>query len=351
MAQWMTQRRYSPIGVDIGSRSVKLLQFDATRTRVHESARWDLPPTRPELQKQRDHQIIEAVGRAREGHDFRGRQAVLCLGAEDLFVQNIRVAQADGDELKKIVHFEAAGRLPYRSDEAEIRYFEAADVRQGDSVRREVILMACHRPVIERIVGLAERAELTPVAIDVEPAALLRCYGKQFRRDDDQQRRVMFVNVGGSNTTVVIAGGTDVLFVKYINVGGRHLDEAVARHLEMDLPDAVALRRHNGDRRADQQDPEVARSIEESIRPVLEQLANELSACLRYHSVTFRGQSLSQIVLGGGEASQALADWLAGRLDLACEPGNPLRTYENATSSGRTGQWDVVAGLALRETN
>ena len=351
MVQWMTQRRYSPIGVDIGSRSVKLVQFDATRTRVHESARWDLSPARPELQKQRDHQIIEAVGRAREGRDFRGRQAIFCLGAEDLFVQNIRVAQAAGDELRKIVHFEAAGRLPYSSEEAEIRYFEAADVRQGDSVRREVILMACHRPVIERIVELAETAGLVPVAIDVEPAALLRCYGKQFRRDDDQQRRLMFVNVGGSNTTVVIAGGAEMLFVKYIDVGGRHLDEALARHLEMDLTDAVALRRHNGDRRADQQDPEVTRSIEESVRPVLDQLANELSACLRYHSVTFRGQQLSQIVLGGGEASQPLADWLAARLDMACEPGSPLRSYENVTATGHTGQWDVAAGLALRETN
>jgi len=351
MVQWTTQRRYSPIGIDIGSRSVKLLQFDATRTRIHESARWDLPPARPELQKQRDHQIVEAVNQAREGHDFRGRQAIFCLGAEELFVQNIRVAQASGDELKKIVHCEAVGRLPYSSDEAEIRFFDAADVRQGDSVRREVILMACHRPVIERIVGLAESVGLMPVAIDVEPAALLRCYGKQFRRDDDQQRRMMFVNVGGSNTTVVIAGGSDMLFVKYIDVGGRHLDEAVARHLEMDLPDAVSLRRHNGDRRADQQDPEVTRSIEESVRPVLDQLAGELSACLRYHSVTFRGQTLSQIVLGGGEASQSLADWISNRLEMACELGSPLRSYENATSTGHTGQWDVAAGLALRETN
>jgi hypothetical protein len=46
----------------------------------------------------------------REGHDFRGREAIFCLGAGDLFVQNIRVAPASGDELKKIVHCEAAGR-------------------------------------------------------------------------------------------------------------------------------------------------------------------------------------------------------------------------------------------------
>ena len=35
------------------------------------------------------------------------------------------------------------------------------------------------------------------------------------------------------------------------------------------VADAAALRRHNGDRRADQRDPEVTRTIAEATRPVL----------------------------------------------------------------------------------
>ncbi len=219
--------------------------------------------------------------------------------------------------------------------------------------------MACRREQIERIISLAEKTGLSPMAIDVEPTALLRCYGSQFRRDDDQQRRLMFVNFGAANTVVVIARGTaslaagapHAMFVKYIDVGGRHLDEAMSQRLKMSLADAAALRRHNGDRRADQRDPEIQKSIAESIRPVLDRLANELSMCLRYYSVTFRGQPLSQLVLGGGEASQPVADWLSARLDLECQLGNPLRDHTSAIPAGRIGQWDVAAGLALREVN
>ncbi len=350
MVGWIAKRRSSPIGVDIGSRSVKLLQFDAGRSQVLAAARWDLPLDGPD-QGQNDEQIVEAILRAREGRNFRGREAVFCLGAGSLFVQNVRVAPASGEELKKLVHIEVAGRLPFRSEEADIHYIEAADVRQGDTVRREVIVLACHRPVLERVLSLAEKASLRPVAIDVEPAALLRCYCRQFRRDDDQQRRMMFVNIGASSTVTVIARGSDAVFVKYIDLGGRHLDEAVAQHLRMSASDAAALRRHNGDRRADQRDPEITRGITESIRPVLDRLANELSLCVRYNSVTFRGQPLSQIMLGGGEATQSLADWLAARLDLACHLGDPLRPYEKTPSAGRIAQWDVAAGLALRELN
>ena len=350
MVGWFAKRRYGPIGVDVGSRSVKLLQLNAERNRVLESVRWDLAAADADP-ADRDAQLVKAIQRAREGRNFRGRNAVFSIGSADLFVQNIRVPQATGEELSRIVCAEAAGRVPFAGDEAEVRYVEAANVRQGDGVRREVILMACHRPVLRRILAVAEGSGLVPVAIDVEPNALLRCYSRQFRRDQDREQRVMFVNVGASSTAVVIARGAGAMFMKYIDVGGRLLDEAVARHLKMNLSEAAALRRHNGDRRADQRDPEITRSIAESIRPVLDRLTNELSMCIRYYSVTFRGQPLERLALGGGEASETLVEWLNGRLDVSCELGDPLRSYEKPALTGRVGQWDVAAGLALREVN
>ncbi len=351
MAHWFPTQRCGPIGVDIGSRAVKLLQFDAARTRVHESARLDLPPEQSGKADRRDQRVAEIIRRGREGRNFRGREAVLCLGAGNLFAQNIRVAQAEGDELKKIVHFEAAGRLPFGAEEAELRYIETDDVRQGDTVRREVVLLACHRPSLERLLNVTERAGLRPVAVDVEPLAVLRCYGRQFRRDADRQRRLIFVGVGASNTVAVVARGTDTMFIKYIGVGGRHFDEAVARQLKMGLGEAAALRRHNADRRPQDRDPEIARGIEESLRPALDALAHELSLCIRYYSVTFRGQPLGQMILGGGEATESLAQWLGSRLDMPCELGNPLLPFDGNGRLGRVGQWDVAAGLALRETH
>lgn len=342
------RRRASPIGVDIGTRSLKLFQLDANAADVREAVRWDLAVADDAAPADRDRAVIEALAQARQGRSFRGREAVFSIGGRDLFAQNIRVAQAAGEDLQKIVHFEAAGRLPFSSDQAEIRYLEAADVRQGETMRREVILLACTRAVIQRILGVAEAAGLEPVAIDVEATALLRSYAKQFRRDEDQQARMLLVNIGASHTTIVIARGSDAMFVKHAEIGGRNMDEAVAKHLKLSLADAASLRRHNGDRRADQRDPEVARSVTEALRGVLEQLAAELSMCVRYYSVTFRGQPLARIVIGGGEAGPSIAEWLSARIDLPCEVGNPLRSFARAPA-GRASQWDVAAGLALRQ--
>ena len=343
-------KRFGPIGIDVGSRSVKLMQFSADQSRLLDAVRWELPAEQGPP-ADRAAQIAEAICQAREGRKFRGRDVVLSLGAPQLFVQNIRVAKTSDAELERTVRQEAAGRLPFSAADAEMRFLDAADVRQGDVVKREVIVLACQKSVLQEALNIAERASLRPVAVDAEPTALLRSYVKQFRRDEDRSQRALFAHVGATSTMVVIARGADVLFVKYIDVGGRHMDEAVASHLKMDLTEAALLRRHNGDRRVDQQDPELTRSIAASTRPVIERLGSELSLCMRYHSVTFRGQPLSRLVLGGGEATLTLLEALAARLDLRCELGDPLRSYSAAVPGGRHAQWDVVAGLALRDVN
>ncbi|MCE9555012.1 MAG: type IV pilus assembly protein PilM [Planctomycetes bacterium] len=343
------KHRFSPIGVDLGRRSVKLLQLSGDLSRVTEAARWDLPADAEGADAENRHMALtEGVRQLCKSRNFRGREAVLCLGGDQLFAQNIRVARGADAEVSRLVTQEAAARIPYSIAEAEVRYLETTDIRQGDAAKREVVLLACHRPLLERQLKLVEEAGLQPVAVDVEPVALLRCYSHQSRRDEDRLQRAMFVHVGQSNSVVVIAQGKSPLFVKYVDIGGCHFDQAVATHLDMTIEAAAMLRRHNGDRRSEQQDPEIAHSVGQAIRPIVERLGNELSLCVRYHSVTFRGQPLTRMVLGGGEASATLTEYLSQALDLPCQLGEPLRTYKSDLTLGRQSQWDVVAGLALR---
>jgi type IV pilus assembly protein PilM len=358
MVSVLSNRRGGPVGIDIGSRSVKLLQLNSDRSRVIDAARQELSWTgstdKPKntdgfADPRRQAAIAEAIAAARQGRNFRGREAVVCLGVRDLFVQSVRIPKAPPEDFRRLVMQEASNRLPYPIAEAEVRFLEAADVRHGDSVKTEVILLACHRAALDGLLEAVQASGLKPVAVDVEPLALMRCYGWQFRREEDKHQRAMFLHVGAASTTVVIARNSEPLIVKYLDIAGRHMDQALAAHLKMDLSAAAALRRHNGDRRAGQQDPEVARSVQEAIRPVVERIAGELAMCVRYHSVTFRGQPLARVVIGGGEAAPLLAEELSTRLNLPCELGDPLRSFELAIQTGRRGQWDLAVGMALRQ--
>jgi type IV pilus assembly protein PilM len=345
MFQFVKQHGHGPIGLDIGARWVKLVQYSAGGQRLIDAARAEIIRAGDETTPE---ELRRAIDKARQGRAFVGREVVVCLDDRQLFLQNIRVPKAAPEEMARLIQQEAAGRLPYKVEETEFRFLEAADVRQFDAVLREVIVLACHRPALDQFLAAIEQTGLRPVAIDVEPLALLRAGASQFRRDADRGGRAMFAHVGYRRTLAVVSQGDDPLMIKVIELGGKHLDEAVAAHLQMDAKSAASLRRHHGDRRSEQ-DPEVTRSVAEATRPVIDRLAAELSLCVRYHSVTFRGQPLNCVVLGGGEASPMLQEAMHRQLELKCDLSDPFRALSTLPNASRRGQWDIAAGLALRE--
>jgi type IV pilus assembly protein PilM len=346
MIGWLTKHRWGPIGVDIGARSIKLMQCSHDAQQVLALAQGELPQAAQASPELRLAAMAEVLGKLRDSRPFRGRDAVLCLGASHLFVQNLRVPKTTQEALPAVVAREAAGRLPFNASEAEIRFLEAGEVRQGETVKREVIVLACQRGVLQNLLEAAEAVGLRPVAIDVEAQAMVRCFARQFRREEDQHQSRMFLRIGSQDTVVVIAQGQTIRFAKYLELGGKHFDDAVARLLKMKPSDAALLRRQ-GERRSDRQDPEVARTLAEAMHPVLERLVSELSLCVRYYSVTFRGQPLERVLVSGGEAHEDLVAELGRRLDLRCELANPLRSFAQAPSQPRPAAWDIAAGLAL----
>ncbi len=350
MLPWIGTEQRSPIGIDLGHRSIKLMQLDSAQNRIVEAVKWELNLENGADDEQKAAAWIEGLQQARQNRAFRGNDAVVCLSSPELFVQNIRVPKVAETQLAQAVHEEAASRLPYPLEEAEIRFVPAADIRQGDEFKREVILLACHRPVLNRFVEVVIEGGLRPVAVDVAPAALMRGYRHGFRRESDLELSLMILAIGATSTLVVITQGQETKFTKYINIGGQRMDEAIARHMKMDLMDAASLRRHNSDRRVSEQDPDVTRTILEATRGTVDKLTEELAMCVRYHSVTFRGQRIDRLVIGGGEANEWLRDTLSSRIDLPCEIGQPLRHLAGIEPAGRQSQWDLATGLALRTT-
>src|SRR5260221_7609777 len=128
MIRWFGKKRYGPIGVDLGTRTVKLVQLSADAAQLVEAARWDLPAATQEKPAEKPdpdaqaNRLVEALRQARAGRNFHGREAVLCLSDRELFTQNIRVAKAEPAELARLVQQETAGRVPFPVQEAEIRF-------------------------------------------------------------------------------------------------------------------------------------------------------------------------------------------------------------------------------------
>ncbi len=349
MISWPFNKRTGPLGIDIGSKSIKVVQLSSDLKRVTAAHRVELPAGHPEQPEDvRAEAITKSLTNLVKQHRLQGTDTVCCLDDQHLFLQNIRIAKNPA-ETDRLVTQEIASRLPFPVEDAEIRYVESADVRQGDGIVREVIVMACRRSHLHAQAQLIEQAGLRPISIDTQPCALARGHHRQFRRESDREERALLVHIGHSRSLAVIAHGEDVLFVKYIEIGGLHFDQALARQLRMEIPEATRLRRREGDRRADRQDAEVVRSVQEALCAPVDRLCGELGLCSRYHSVMFRGQSLSRVVLSGGEATDDLADAVGKYLSLDTGVCDPIRHLDcGSFRFHRKSQWDLAVGLALR---
>lgn len=292
--------------------------------------------------------VVGALGKLVADRRFRGRNVVLCLQGDDLFVQNARITKKPYESLDAMIYQEAEGRLPAPLDEMDLRFIEAGDVRQGNSIKSEVVLLASRKDRIAWLIDATEEAGLHPVAFDAEPTALLRAYSRLYRRDEDLEQSIMLVRIGYRKTIVVITGEENPLFVKHIDVGEIDFDMAVSDYLAIPLDEAVALRNCREDRRSNRRDPDVMRCLAEAVRPILDSFSHDLNMCVRYHSITFRRHPLTELILTGPGVDDSLVQWLSVHMNIPCNLGNPLRGLTGNRQTVEESHWDLAVGLALR---
>lgn len=348
-----SRQKPHPIGLQLGPRSATLVQLvgKPDQLEVHSLAHGEIP-LRDELSaEEQDQEIAAALRKLLIDHHFKGRRVVSCLGAEQLFVQNVRLPQLPAEEVEKVVRWEAEERLPYPVNDAEIRHLLAGNVRQDSSMKQEVILLACQRAMIDRHVRLLELAGLTPDAVDIEPCAALRCLRRPLTPAEVVERRA-YLNLDDSATTVMFSDGPQILFLKYIAIGGRTLDQAVARQLDLRLDEAARMRSVVNAAVELDADDEVHRSVIDAIRSHLETMTTEIEHCLRYYKVTFRGKAITQMVVTGSEATPWLVHYLGERLGIPCQIGNPFASLGRwPTSTGaleRPWRWTTAMGLSMK---
>ncbi|MBS3735089.1 MAG: type IV pilus assembly protein PilM [Phycisphaerae bacterium] len=362
-----------PIGLDIGTSVVRMLQLQRTggQISVVSAGKRELPPGN-ETGPGRRKAIAEAVSKILRNGRFRGRQVVSALSCNEMHVKNVRMPVMSDRELADAVRWEAGERLPFKPSGDQLRWVRAGQIRKGTDVREEVIMLAAAPDAVENHLALLEEAGLVAAHIDAEPLALFRVFTHFLRREDDEKVVSVVADIGHSGTRVTVARGRQIVFVKAIDISGKQLTQAVAKHLNLTPAEAAELRlrvMHDADaeaalgrREEDDADashrPEVKDwTLRDAIRAPAEALAREISLCLRYCSVTFRGLRPKKLVLTGGESyDPALVALLSENLGVECVVGEPLRGVDvrnidpNAGNRrGSLSDWAVCAGLATRD--
>jgi type IV pilus assembly protein PilM len=292
---------------------------------------------------------------------FRGRRVISAISDGDLIIKTIRVPEGTPQETQQAIAEEATKRLPFDATAARIEHLDLGRVQQGNETCQEVILLAVPQEGIQAEIDLLADMGLEPVAFDVGPCALFRARERLLLREEDRGEVTLLVDVGATSTKVVIGHGPEIAFIKTMATGGRDVNQAVAKSLDLSPREAVSLRESlaRGQRPDGADESGVGEDLSQEVltacEPVLAQLAKEISLCLRYHAVTFRGYRPAAVQMSGGEARHPLTmEYLARALTMKVVKADPLKHVD--TSRVDIGQnrrqpapcWMLSTGLALR---
>jgi type IV pilus assembly protein PilM len=378
MISWALKTRcLLPIGLDIGHNSVKMIQLLVNGERLSVvAARKARIDHNLSDEKERNKFVVSAIKKMlAEGH-FHGRKVISCLSNDGLEITSLRLTDALGDGTEQALRKEVIQRFGLDPDEDAMQYVFAGNVHQGDEIKNELILFAAANETIKSHIELLEQTGLKPVSIDTIPCALFRSFERSLRRQEDRERTVVFVDVGNQYTTVVFGRGGEISFVKEIPVGGEKFNREISRKLDIEIGEAEMLREalqmekssyaqkpdlstQPSDCGQQQLEASTRQAIVDAVSSVAEELTKEISLCLRYYTVTFRGKRVEQAFFtGGGAYEYILLDVLRRQLAVDIEVAQPLKGFDMSRGrenlkfdSDRRGllcEWAVAVGLSLK---
>lgn len=342
-----------PIAVDIGGRTVRVLQL--RRRREGKNYRCQvLCAAHREVgigEVNQPDALREALRDAIRECKLHRRTAVTCLPPADVSVKSIRLPDMPEVELEAAALLEARERFSNLGDDAVLRAMPVGLVGTEGDPRQEVMILAAQPQAIDSRLNLLTDVGFEVAGIEPASSAFFRPIQRFQQRASDVGVPNAMVEVGYRGAQIILSRGSEIVFVKQCEAGGRQIDDAVARAAKVSIEEAAAMRCR--DWATDHQalwSPDVTEAAGEVVR----KLARELNLSLRYFAVTFRGQKPAEVLCGGREAGPVLARLMSAELDIPVSLADPLRGIDDGGffSDDRRGNekpaWTRVIGLALR---
>ncbi len=367
MAFGKTKSRISPIAIDFGADSLKLLQIipgdppelvALGSTTVPEAARTDL--------NARHEFLSDALPTLLRRQPFRNRRVMLSTPASQTLVNNLLISRCPPNEINGQVDLALRERLGIEPTRMVIRNYEACEVTRQDRPMQEVIIFAAGRDVVMRYVDLMNRLKLEVDGMHCEAACVLRAFSylDAGRDTADREDATAFIDLGAATSKIVIARGGKMLLAKTIHAGGDHWTRRLAADRNMAFAEArlmrVAEAAGGGADAASTATATLAGDGDEDCDTTA-CLVDELRMTFRHHDARHPGHPIRRLVFVGGEAQRhELCRRLARSVGVAAQLGDPFARLSriNAGTSPLSVDlsqpqpaWAVALGLCLSDAN
>jgi len=394
MAFGINKSRLSPIAIDFGVDTLKLLQISTTddTTQLIGAASVVIPESARKDSVARYTFLGDALRELVRQQPFKGKRVMCAIPAFQTFVSSIELQCGADENIEQQVSLHLQTTMDMDPSRVVTRSMHVGSVVREGATRQRVVCMAAKRAVVMRYLEIAAAAKLECVGMHSEPLCVAKGFSELYnRREEDMLEARCFIDIGAATTKLAIIRGNKLLLARNIPVSGDEMTRRVARELKIDFDmarerriaqaasfasansgkstavagsaTAVATRPQSGGgydpMRREQNRVDVPDQTIE-LDDTMDTLIDALRLTVRYHDSVCPDMPIQRMVLLGGEAYQgSIAEAIAQSMGIPTYIGDPLARVMRTPGLVPVGVelnqpqpgWAVPLGLCLSEAN
>jgi type IV pilus assembly protein PilM len=272
------------------------------------------------------------------------KDVYMSLPESQVYTRVLNLPLLSDKELESAVKFEAEQYIPVPLEEVYLEYqilfkppVEVANARM------EVLLVAAKKKFVEKLVKIAQIAELTPIVIEPALISTLRVLKSQLSDNS------LLVEMGDVSSDVAIIMGGKLRQSSSVASAGQALTRAVSQNLALNEQQAKQYK-HTYGMEMNQLEGKVAMAMKQPMTQIL----NHLVKNIRFVKSLGKNANVDQIIVSGGTSLlPGLTPYLVDQLNVEVNLANPFQNCKNRNlpqqliSAGP--RFSSVIGLAIRE--
>ncbi len=346
------KKKDSLVGLDIGSRSVKLAEITESKNglKLKRFGMADIPAgaiedgaiSDPETAAGVVRQLFKSTG-------VKETNVAISIGGYSVIVKKINVQTMPEEQLQETIHFEAEQYIPFDISDVNLD-FQILGENENNPNQMSVFLVAAKKDMVNDYINLVTLAGLNPCIIDVEAFALQNVFEANY---DVQDENVALIDIGASKTSLNILKGNSSVFMRDVALGCLTINQKIMSLLDCSY-DQAELHKFG--------EPSAKMSAEELKQittSVVTDWCMEIRRALDFFYTNYPDDQIKRIILSGGGAHiEEFRKLLATESSAVVEILDPFRklaldekTFEPDYVRQIAPQAAIAMGLAMRRVD
>jgi type IV pilus assembly protein PilM len=335
------------IGLDIGSRSIKLIEIAREGDQVTLLAA-GCTPTPPEslssILKSEVEALVVAIKQLVKDTGAKSNEVNIALPDSKVFTRVIEVPQLSARELTSAIKWEAEQYIPLPLDQVNLDYTILRDSKTTGTNKMEVLLVAAPKSLIDKYVTITELVGLNAVGAETEIIATSRVVARSM----PTMKTIMIVSLGAQTTDIAIVKNGILTFTHSVSAGGEAITRAIAQSLDFNMTQGEEYKRIYG-----LQKDKLEGKIVSASKPIMDSIINEIKRAIAFYEEKNKNEPIETIMLSGGTARlPGMVVYLAESINFEVQLVNPwigiIREPRFNVLNAEGPNFCIALGLALR---